>query len=298
MIQSMTGFGTATANDEGFYVSIELKSVNNRFFKLSLRMSEGYAALEQAIEPFVRKKIGRGTVNASIRIRRNKKLSDNKIVEPVLQAYFEQLLDIGAKLDLAGENQHPRLDQLLLLPGVVTAENELNIEEKDQLAGLIQAALEAALEQLDGMRQAEGESMARDLVDNIVSLRASVAKIETMAPNVALQYAQRLTERIGKIMSEQNLTLNQADLVREIALFTDRCDISEEIVRFRSHLEQFESAMRAKESCGKKLDFLTQELFRETNTMGSKANDAEITKQVVEMKTVIERIREMIQNIE
>jgi uncharacterized protein (TIGR00255 family) len=99
-------------------------------------------------------------------------------------------------------------------------------------------------------------------------------------------------------MSEQNFALNDADLIREVALYADRCDISEETVRFRSHLEQFNSALASRESCGRKLDFLTQELFRETNTMGSKANDAEITKHVVEMKTVIERIREMVQNVE
>jgi uncharacterized protein (TIGR00255 family) len=144
----------------------------------------------------------------------------------------------------------------------------------------------------------EGRSMAADISANLETLRQLVRNVEILAPNVAPQYRQRLLERIGKIMEEQNQTLNETDIIREVALFADRVDISEETVRFRSHLEQFESAIASPESCGRKLDFLTQELFRETNTMGSKANDAQITKNAVEMKTVIERIREMVQNVE
>jgi uncharacterized protein (TIGR00255 family) len=125
-----------------------------------------------------------------------------------------------------------------------------------------------------------------------------IGSITELAPRTAPLYRQKLKERIEKAMEEQGFTLGDADFVRELAVYADRCDISEELVRFQSHLEQFTSVMGAKESCGRKLDFLTQELFREVNTVGSKANDAEITKYVVEIKTVIERIREMVQNVE
>jgi uncharacterized protein (TIGR00255 family) len=239
--------------------------------------------------------IERGTINASIRIRQEKKESDYKISAPVLQTYFEQLLELGNSL---GQTDVPHLDRLVTLPGVVETDTDRSGEETEKIWNLLEKTLRDALNALQTMRQAEGGSMAKDLSANIDLLTKQVENVERLAPNVAPQYRQRLLERIGKVMTEQGVTLNDTDLLRETALFADRCDISEETVRFRSHLEQFTAAMASKESCGRKLDFLTQELFRETNTMGSKANDAEITKHVVEMKTVIERIREMVQNVE
>ena len=140
--------------------------------------------------------------------------------------------------------------------------------------------------------------MAKDLTANVESLCQLIGNIAELAPRTAPTHQQKLKERIEKAMEEQGLPLGDADFIRELAVYADRCDISEELVRFQSHLEQFTSAMQSKESCGRKLDFLTQELFREVNTIGSKANDADITKHVVEIKTVIERIREMVQNVE
>jgi uncharacterized protein (TIGR00255 family) len=153
------------------------------------------------------------------------------------------------------------------------------------------------------MRKTEGKSMAKDLTSNVESLRQLIGKIAELAPRVAPLYRQKLKERIEKALEEQELSLENADFdnanfARELAVYADRCDISEELVRFQSHLEQFTSAMQSNESCGRKLDFLTQELFREVNTIGSKANDADITQSVVEIKTVIERMREMVQNVE
>lgn len=296
MLNSMTGFGSAACRQGGLCVTVELKAVNNRYFKLSLRMSDGFASLEPKIEPLIRKTIERGTVNATIRIQQEKSLSDYRISETALTAYFEQILNIGSRLEQG--DVPPRLDRLVTLPGVVETDLDHRDEENEKVWTVLETAIQDALDKMQTMRLAEGESMRLDLKANIDILRELVENIERLSPGVPAAYRQRLTERIGKLMSDQNLTLADADLVREVALFADRCDISEETVRFRSHLEQFESAMAAKESCGRKLDFLTQELFRETNTMGSKANDAEITRYVVEMKTVIERIREMVQNVE
>lgn len=294
----MTGFGNAVVREAGISVTVELKTVNNRYFKLSPRITDGFAALESGIESLIRKSIARGTINVSVRIRREKRISECQFDLPVLRAYYEQLVELGTELGHLGEFPHPRLDSLIALPGVVDTDLECSDEDAGRIKGFVDQAVCEALKRLQDMRKTEGDSMGRDLAENIQSLKRLVGEIEKLAPNVAPQYRQRLMERIGKFMAEQNLTLNEVDLVREIALFADRCDISEETVRFHSHLEQFESAMNDKESCGRKLDFLTQELFREANTMGSKANDAEITRHVVEMKTVIERIREQVQNIE
>jgi uncharacterized protein (TIGR00255 family) len=291
----MTGFGAAIYQEEGIAVSVELKAVNNRYFKLSLRMSEGYSVLEQRVEPLIRSEIERGTINAAIRIRKERKDSDYKISVSALESYFKQLTELNR---LLGQTVPPNLDRLVALPGVIETEFERSGEEVEKIWNLAEKTIQEALNGLQIMRKSEGGSMTKDLSSNIELLKILVENIERLATNVAPLYRQRLMERISKVMSEQVVTLNDVDLLREVALFADRCDISEETVRFRSHLEQFSSALTSKESCGRKLDFLTQELFRETNTMGSKANDAEITKNVVEMKTVIERIREMVQNVE
>lgn len=293
----MTGFGTASVRDGDIAVSVELKAVNNRYFKLSLRMTDGYASLEPKIEPAIRAAIERGTVNATIRIRRQRKSDEYRISEAVLRSYFERLVLLGKTLE--GDLPLPGLDRLALLPGVVETETEFSDEqENERIWNIVRATLLEATQRMQDMRKTEGASMATDLEANIASLRKLVEIVERRAPEVVPVYRQRLSDRIGKILAEQGATLNDVDLLREVALFADRCDISEETVRFRSHLAQFEAAMQSEESCGRKLDFLTQELFRETNTMGSKANDADITRSVVEMKTVIERIREMVQNVE
>ncbi|MDR0610833.1 MAG: YicC family protein [Planctomycetaceae bacterium] len=300
MLFSMTGYGVAVCQAEGIAVSVELKAVNNRYFKLSLRMSDGYGSLETRIEPLIRSSIERGSVNASIRIQQEKKVSDYKISTPVLQSYFEQLVELGSQLGHIGELPLPSLDRLVFLPGVVEISANRHDEDNEKIWNIIEKTLREALDALQIMRRTEGSSMFQDLNANIETLYRSVRNIEQLAPRVVPLYQQKLSERIGKVMLEQGTTLNNNDLLREIAVYADRCDISEETVRFRSHLLQFTDAMTSvnNESCGRKLDFLTQELLRETNTIGSKANDADITKNVVEMKTAIERIREMVQNIE
>ena len=291
----MTGFGCAAGHHEGIDAAVELKTVNNRFFKLSLRINDSYASFEPKIESLIRETIGRGTVNVTVKVRREKKDSDFKLSATALRAYYSQVNIVNAELPAQAM---PRLDQLVMLPGVVEQSGEQSDGEQDAVWAVVARALREALDGLQKMRQVEGDSMAADLKTNIALLRSSLGNIEELAPEVAPAYKKRLMERIGKMVEEHGVILADGDFVREVALYADRCDISEETVRFRSHLEQFESAMAGTESCGKKLDFLTQELFRETNTMGSKANDAEITRNVVEMKTVIERIREMVQNIE
>ena len=300
MLYSMTGFGSAVCIDGDISVSVELKAVNNRFFKLSLKLPEGYSALEQRIEAMLRSVIERGTINAHVRINSTRENSGYRINTVLLESYVTQLSDTAKKLGLPGNafQRSPLLDQLAFLPGVIITENENNETEHETVWPLLEKTIREALDALQTMRKTEGESMAKDLMANVESLRQLIGNIAELAPRTAPAYRQKLKERIEKAMEEQGLSLGDADFVRELAVYADRCDISEEFVRFQSHLEQFTSAMQSQESCGRKLDFLTQELFREVNTIGSKANDADITKHVVEIKTVIERIREMVQNVE
>ncbi len=273
----------------------EIKTVNNRYLKISLRMTEGYGLLEPQVENLVREKISRGTVGVSVRISRDFSAADSRLNEPLLKAYFEQVREVGTAL---GTGAVPDLGLFLALPGVVQEEKFLSEEQNEAVGKTVLQSVREAIENLEQMRKAEGDSMSLDLTGNASLLETELTAVEKLAPLVAKTYRQKLTERVGKIMNEHNLLLDSADLAREIALFADKSDISEEIVRFRSHLLQFAEIIRKGESCGRKLDFLTQELFRETNTIGSKANDSEITKHVIEMKTIIERIREMVQNVE
>jgi len=290
MLLSMTGFGSANRVNGETSVTVEIKTVNNRYFKLSLRMTDGFAALEPRIETLIRESIDRGTVNVSVRIRRKRK-NEYRIATEVIRSYYDQLVKLGAV--------HAKtMESLLTLPGVVETDTEQSDDELEVVWSVVKQTMDDALASLQTMRKAEGESMTMDLVANTKQLQTLVGGIEALAPNVAESYRKRLEERVGRILTEHGAVLNPADLVREVAIYADRCDVSEEIVRFKSHLAQFEEALNSKESCGRKLDFLTQELFRETNTVGSKANDAVITKYVVDMKTVIERIREMVQNVE
>ena len=277
-------------------VSVEIKAVNNRYLKISLRTSDGYASLEPGIENLLRETLRRGTISVFVRIVRQGNVSDYEINEPVLLHYVEQIRKLG---DFGFDSEFVR-PQLLRLPGVIKEAIAMD-DKAGSVWPVLESAVKQAIDELQTMRRKEGESMATDLRENCRQLNDWIAQVEQFAPRVAEQYRAKLNERIGRVMAEQNLTLDPADLIREVALFADRSDISEETVRFRSHLTQFNGVIEepaTKDGCGRRLDFLTQEMFREVNTIGSKANDSDITKVVVELKTVIERIREMVQNIE
>lgn len=291
MLLSMTGFGAASETIAAWTATVEIKTVNNRYFKLSPRLPEGFGLLENRIETVIRSAVGRGTINLTVHIRHDSGEADYRLNATVLKAYADQL----AAIDPTAK---PALEQLLKLPGVVEEAVDETNSRIEQAWSVVEKALNAALDQLRRMRIAEGKSMADDLNGNLAQLAGRLAEIEKLAPDVVESYRTRLTERVGRMMQEKNLPLEQADLVREVALFADRADISEETVRLHSHLGQFRDVIERGESVGRKLDFLTQELFREANTIGSKANDARITNHVVEMKTIIERIREMVQNVE
>jgi uncharacterized protein (TIGR00255 family) len=290
----MTGHGEACRQQHGVRVGVEVRTVNNRFLKVSLRISEGHAALEPLIETAVRNHLRRGSVSVSVRVERESSPDDFRLNPVVLESYYRQLQEVFQGTSGGAEI---RIDSLLTLPGVVTEAASLRVDT-DVVWPVIEAALNEALENLSRMRAAEGAAMGRDLHANRQAIEAELALVQGRAPLVIEAYRKRLRERLNKLLEEFGLELQAADLVREVGLFTDRSDISEEIVRLRTHLQQFETVARTEANSGRKLEFLIQEMLRETNTIGSKANDAEIAHHVVEIKTAIERMREMIQNIE
>jgi uncharacterized protein (TIGR00255 family) len=290
----MTGFGEAHQQSDGVAVSIELRTINSRYFKLTLRCGEGYSVLEAEIENLVRQTIRRGTFQVNLRVDRPKASEDFQLNLAVLDSYRRQIESL--------QKQWHAIDPvpvqfLLTLPGVVV-ENPVTADDAERDWPLIRTTLEAAMVNLAKMREDEGKAMGADLRANCAAIAKELDAIEARAPQVSEAYRERLAERVQKALAEFQSTLNPSDLVREVSLFAERADISEEIVRLRSHLVQFDSIMDLPESSGRKLEFLTQEMFRETNTIGSKANDVQIARHVIDIKAAVERIKEMIQNIE
>ncbi|MEW4456158.1 YicC/YloC family endoribonuclease [Bremerella sp. JC817] len=294
MLLSMTGYGDAHLHTEGVSVSIEIRSVNNRYFKLAVRGNELFSGLESQIEAVTRKHINRGTITINLRIKQDVTADKYRIDTEVLESYIQQIHKLGSKV---GITETPHIDSILQLPGVVQ-ENSDSDDEQFNAWPVIEQALKTALEKFDSMRRHEGEATTKDLRENLALIASHLEEIEAKSPDVIAGYRDRMTDRVNKVLEEFDVSVDPATLLREVAIFTDRVNISEEVVRLKSHLGQFENFLTQKESTGRKLDFLTQELFRETNTIGSKANDAEIAKAVVEMKTAIEKIREQVQNIE
>jgi uncharacterized protein (TIGR00255 family) len=290
----MTGYGEARREAEGLTVAVEIRTLNSRQLKLTVRAPEGYGALETQVEELIRRYINRGTVQVWLRINRERDSEAFRFNEAVLLGYFRHLEDIAERLEL---NETPRLDQLVNLPGVVNETAAADVDTDEIWPQVEQAAVEA-VEKLAAMRAEEGRAMAADLEENCRLIGEKLAAIERQAPAVVAAYQTRLTERLNRLLAKHEIQVEPAEVIREVGVFAERSDISEEIVRLRSHIAQFLDVAKNEDHCGKKLEFLTQEMFRETNTIGSKAGDSEIAHRVVEIKAAIERVREMIQNVE
>jgi uncharacterized protein (TIGR00255 family) len=291
---SMTGFGEARSQTEGLAVAVEVRTINSRHFKLSYRASEGYSALEPEVEGVARETIRRGTVQLNLRVDRRASADDYRINIYVLENYRRQLQQYTGRQEWSDPED---LQMLLALPGAVEEHFSANHDPRDDWPA-IEPVVRDALAATGRMRAEEGVALAADLAHNGRQILEMLDAIAKRSPEVTQAYQSRLTTRVQQALSELNVTVQPADLLREVSLFADRSDISEEIVRLRSHLQQYEAALMLPESSGRKLEFIAQEIGREVNTIGSKANDAEISRLVVEMKTALERIREQIQNVE
>ena len=296
MLLSMTGFGNAVRQSESAYVSIELKAVNNRYLKVSMRLPDVVARFESDIEKLVRENIARGAIQLSFRVRLTSQSNGYSIDRTVLDAYLQQLAEVTK--ELPAEKASPVvLSDLLQLPGVVS-ESELSVETVESVWPILEAALRETLDHFQDFRRTEGESMLQDLTLQCNSIEQQVDEVEKHAPVVVSEYREKLLDRVRKAIHDTEAPVADKDVIREVAMFADRCDINEEITRLRSHIQQFRRFLNDEKSMGRKLEFLGQEMFREINTIGSKANNVTIAHNVVEMKAAIERIREILQNVE
>ncbi len=293
----MTGQGQGRRPFASAEIAAEVRAVNNRHLKLQIRTCDTLGGLEPQIEALVRSTLRRGSLQLSVQLSGN--LSDNRyqLQESVVEGYVRQCQTLSAKLGL---DSPVSLGQVLGLPGVVSERRSLGSEQElpAALVAEVMTTIADALACLNNMRRAEGSSMQQELGQQLTALFDLTEQIEARAPIVVDEYRARLESRLNKVLSELGAKLNEADVAREVLIMADRADIREEIVRIRSHFAQFKALLEASESQGRKLDFLIQELFREANTIGSKAADAQIAQRVVDIKTIIEQMRELVQNVE
>jgi len=288
----MTGFGEARHQDERWSVTVEVRTVNNRHLKLNAKISDPYGPLEPELERLVREVIRRGTVQVSLRVERPRRAEDYRLNIVALASYRDQLSA------LQGEGAGPiPLGSLLVLPGVVEERKPATDDPQGDWPALASVVSEA-LRKLQTVRADEGRAMTDELLLLGKGVATHLGQIADRAPHVVVAYQKRLVERVQSLVEGQGITIEPKDLIREVSILAERADIAEEIVRLRAHLTQYVEVIHEPESAGRKLEFVVQEMGRETNTIGSKANDVEISRSVVEIKGLLEKIRELIQNVE
>ncbi len=294
MIQSMTGFGTAEHVDGGVSYALEVRVVNHRYLKISIKLPDSLQFADPLIEKVIRKRFARGSVSYSLRSQCVSEERLSPIDGAALQAYVDRLATVSlpdgvqATLDLA---------IAATLPGVIRPP-AVDDESKRQVQDMLVHLTERALDAVTVMRNDEGQALRQDLLGIRSSLQEHLEKVRELGPTVIDEYHERLKTRVATLMSTGKFELQADSLAREVALFAERCDVAEEITRLKSHLDQFADLCERTEPVGRTMDFLAQELLREANTIASKSNDAAITRNVVEMKALIDRLKEQVQNIE
>ncbi len=293
-MNSMTGYGQASWSGPSVAVDVAIRSVNNRFLKVVTHLPEDLDTLGPEIEEMLRRHLDRGTVHVDVHVRETTGRSAVVLNEARLGEYMKQLR--GA-LKRVGVKEEPSLQTLLSLPGVLDTPGE--DADTKELGPRVLKLIDQAARQLCAMRKREGDRTRKEMERLLANLDRCVQEVRKLAPQVPVEHQKRMLTRINELLAAGGgpaVTVN--DLSRELAVWADRCDISEEMQRLESHLEEFRALLRKTGEAGKKLDFLTQELLREANTIGSKANDARISNHVIDMKCDIEKLKEQVQNVE
>ena len=292
----MTGYGRGESSAADAKVVVELKSVNRKQSELVVMLPPDWETLESRIRDSVARVVSRGRceIRVSLDVPEGQS-TGNRINRAAAQAYTREWSEVAAELGLSGAAAQVSLELLARCPGVMQVQTRV-VDPEAAWPGT-SAALAAALESMDSMRRREGEALERDLEGRLGQIRSALDRVRALAPDVVIRYRQQLAQRLQAAGLEE-VTIADERILRELVVFADRSDISEEIARIDSHFQQYEDCRKSREAVGRKLDFLAQEFHREINTIGSKANDARIAAEVVLMKTELERFREQVQNIE
>ena len=292
MLKSMTGYGRGQNTIDGRDITVEIKSVNHRFFECSVRLSRSYGFLEEKLKTFVHSQVFRGKVDVSLSILTIETANTNVEINTALAAsYLDALRALGGSLQLDDDITLSRLARF----------NDIFVlrrppENEEALWAAVQPVAQQALDQFLAMRAAEGTVLEQDLIATATRLTRYTEQVESLSPQVMEQYRERLFQRISEVLQDRRI--DEQRVLTEVAIFADKTAVAEETVRLKSHISQLYEFLNQDQPIGRKLDFLVQEMNRETNTIGSKAQDLQIAKIVVEMKSDIEKIREQIQNIE
>jgi len=294
MIKSMTGFGRGEYNDGKRNIIVEIKSVNHRYSDISVRMPRRYSFVEDKVKNTIKEKIKRGKIDVSIMVDN---LTENdvniRLNTLIAQQYFDNLKELQSRFDVTGEIT---LQYLAGMPDVLKAIPDVD-DEEEMTRCILQPVRDAAAN-LEMMRMIEGEKLAADLIMRGSIIKELVDQIEEKAENVPKVYAERLRERMEDLIGN-SVTIPEDRILMEAAIFADKCNVTEELTRLNSHMDQMKSIIEnSSQPDGKKLDFLVQEMNREANTIGSKANDITVTNLMLQVKSEIEKIREQVQNIE
>lgn len=292
MVKSMTGFGREHVVANGREIIVEIRSVNHRYYEFTARTPRSYGYLDEKLKAFLKSGISRGKVEVSVTIY-NQEGTDAQIElnEAVAKGYVDALRGSAEKLGLEDDLS---LSAIMRLPDVFTVVKKTDDEEV--IWNEVKAVAQVALDRFVEMRTVEGQKMYDDVSSRLDFIEQTVGKIEEQSPSVSKSYSDRLYTKIKEVLEDKNV--DEQRVLTEVAIFSEKVAIDEETVRLRSHIAQFRDLINSHEPVGRKLDFLVQELNREVNTIGSKAQDLAITKMVVDLKSEIEKIREQIQNIE
>lgn len=292
MIKSMTGFGRAQKEIDGYVITVELKSVNHRYFEFSSRIPRQFGFLDEKLKSYINSKVSRGKVECYVTIEAlNTDTAEVVVNHTLASAYVKALKEIAEEYDLKedfGASTISRYQDVLV---VKKAD-----EDEEMLWNYVKEVCDETIDKFVSMRETEGAKMKEDIYNRGQFILECVSFIEERSPQTVKEYNDKLVERVHELIGDA--TLDEARVIQEVAIYADKVAVAEETVRLRSHIEQLNAFISSNEPVGRKMDFLVQEINRETNTIGSKANDVDIARTVVNIKAEVEKIREQIQNIE
>uniref|UniRef100_UPI0040286924 YicC/YloC family endoribonuclease n=1 Tax=Eubacterium sp. TaxID=142586 RepID=UPI0040286924 len=292
MIKSMTGFGRAMAEKDGYVISVELKSVNHRYFEFNCRLPRQYGFAEEKLKSYVNSKVSRGKVDCFLGIEALDTDNADVVVNHTLaSAYIKAMNELAQEYSLKNDISSVSISRF---PDVFVLKKADEDEEK--LWGYIKEVADEAIEKFVAMRETEGEQMKKDVLSRADYILDCVSFIESRSPQTIKEYNDKLIARVHELIGDASLDENR--IIQEVAIYADKVAVAEETVRLRSHISQLKEFLESSEPIGRKMDFLVQEINRETNTIGSKACDVDIARKVVDIKAEVEKIREQIQNIE
>ena len=291
MIKSMTGYGKGNISENLRNYQVEIKSVNHRYLDISVKMPRVLSYLEDEVKKVISSKAKRGKIDVFITFENNSaEGKEIKINNEIAKIYIEQLRNLAKEESISANIE---VTEISKYPDVLSIQNT---QDDEQIKKELIEVTEIATDKLVQMRQIEGNRMAEDLLQRIQNIKQKVEKISALSTGLIEEYVVKLEGRIKEILKNQEI--DESRLAQEVVIYADKCTIEEEVTRLKSHISQFEKLLSSDETVGKKLDFIIQEMNRETNTIGSKANNLEITNGVIDIKTEIENIREQVQNIE